>query len=238
MGKKTSQIITFVIDKDLDIKNHFFALNAYKQIKNRGISQAIEQSSENLLTLTSDEKIKVQIEKSIEQYYKQEEKLQSLADDINNEWVKIEKDVIRKLEIIHKFPFPLVSIKAVLSSANKWGYNWDERWFATSMFRNKFLSIDTAIHELMHFMFYKYYESICIGKELSKNQIWNIRESFSVLLNTEFAKFRFQEDGGKNSPTHIKLREIIKKSWENNRDFDKTLNDAIEYIKSDNNLIK
>jgi len=232
MQKQPSQIVTFVIDKDLDIKNHFIALNAYKQNKERGVSNSREDSSEALLLLKSEEEKKVQIEKTIAQYYKKEERLQSLADDINKEWVKIEKDVIKKLEEIHKFPFQFTSIRGVLSSANRCGYNTQECWFATSMRSNKFLCIDVATHELMHFMFHKYYEKICYDKGLNKDQIWHIKESFSVLLNIEFMQFRFQQDFGKNSPTHLKLREIIKNSWEKNHDFNKCLDEAIDFVKT------
>lgn len=229
--QKSSQIVIFIVDKDLDIKNHFIALNAYKRNKDRGILQNKEESSENLLKLTSDEEIRTQIEKSIEQYYKQKDKLLSLADDINKEWIKIEKDVIKKLEIVHKFPFPFTSIKGVLSSANRFGYDSNNGWFATNMRQNKYICIDVATHELMHFMFHKYYDQTCKEKGLSQNQMWDIKESFSVLLNIEFNQFRFQSDNGKNFPLHLKLREIIKNSWEKNHDFDKTLEEAIEYIK-------
>ncbi len=232
MVNKDSQVVTFVIDKEIDIKNHFIALNAYKQAKGRGIIYNKEDISEALLLLKSDDEIRIQIEKTIEQYYKQDKKLQSLADDINKEWIKIEKDVIQKLEGIHKFPFPYKSVKGVLSSANSYGYNTQECWFATSMRGNKFLCIDVATHELMHFMFHKYYEKICYDKGLNKDQIWHVKESFSVLLNIEFKEFRFQSDNGKNSPTHIKLREIIKNSWEKCNDFSKCLDEAIAYIKN------
>jgi hypothetical protein len=230
---KQSQIITFVIDKDLDIKNHLIALKAYKRNKDRGFTQNREESSENLLKLASDEDIKTEIEKSIEPYYKRKEKLLSLTDDINKEWIKIEKDVIHKLEVIHKFSFPHTSIKGVLSSANRFGYNQNESWFATNMRANKYICIDVATHELMHFMFHKYYDQVCVKKGLDKNQMWDVKEAFSVLLNVEFDQFRFQSDTGKNSPLHLMLRKVIQKSWEENHDFDKTLNDAIEYVKSD-----
>jgi hypothetical protein len=236
---KSFQIVTFVVDKNLDIKNHFIALKAYKRNKDRGFMQNKEESSENLLKLVrsedfdmEDENIRVQIEKSIEQYYKKENKLFSIVDDINKEWIKIEKDVIQKLEEIHKFPFPYTSIKGILSSANRFGYNSDEGWFATNMRTNKFICIDVATHELMHFMFHKYYDQVCIENGLNRNQMWDVKEAFSVLLNVEFDKFRFQSDSGKDSPIHTALREVIKNSWEKKHDFDITLREAIEYIKS------
>ena len=229
---KSLQIVTFVVDKDLDIKNHFIALKAYERNKDRGFTQNKEEISENLLKLTSNEEVRIQIEKFIEQYYKKEEKLFSLVNDINEEWIKIERDVISKLETIHKFPFSFTSIKGVLSSANRFGYNSDEGWFATNMRTNKYICIDVATHELMHFMFHKYYDQVCVEKGLNKNQMWDVKEAFSVLLNVEFDQFRFQSDSGKNHPLHLALREIIKSSWEKKHNFDEALQEAIEYIKS------
>jgi len=100
---KPSQIVTFVVDKNLDIANHFIAINAYKRNKDRGFKQNTNITIENILKLLSQEEIVIEIEKIIEKYYQKEEKLVSLANDINDEWIKIEKDFIHKLETVHKF---------------------------------------------------------------------------------------------------------------------------------------
>jgi len=226
---ESTQLITFVIDKNLDIANHIIALNSYRRNKERGFKQYKNDSIENLLNFKSEEEIKVEIEKSIEQYYKKETTLISLVNDVNEEWIKIEKAFISKLEKIHKFTFPNNPIKGVLSTASRFGYNTDDGWFATDMLRNKFLCIDTATHELMHFIFHKYYDQICIKNGLSKDQMWDIKESFTVLLNLEFIEFRFQLDKG-YSP-HMELREIIRHSWIKCHDFDKALEEAIKFIK-------
>jgi len=230
--QKPSQIVIFVVDKDLDIENHFIALMQYNKNKERGITQIKDENLENLLKLTSDEERKIQIEKIIEPYYIQKEKLLSITDDINREWIKIEKDYIHKLESVHGFPFPYTSIKGVLSPANKLGYDTGEGWFATNMRVNKYICIDMATHELMHFMFYKYYAQICKERGLSQNQIWDIKESFTVLLNIEFSQFIFLSDKSKGSPLHLILREIIKNSWEKYHDFNKALDEVIEYVKN------
>lgn len=223
---KSPQKILFVVDKELDIKNHFIGLNSYKKHNFQQKNERIEK----LLKLDSKKAIRKEIEKFIEQFYKKEDKLDSLVKDVNNEWTKIEKAFFLKLEAVHKFPFPQKSVKGVLSSANRFGYHTGDRWFATDMFRNKFICIDTATHELMHFMFHKYYDKVCKQKGLSKDQMWDVKESFTVLLNIEFNDFRFQFDNG--YPPHKELRETIKKSWLKNHDFDIVLSEAIEFVKS------
>jgi hypothetical protein len=228
---KSSQIVNFVVDKDLDIKNHLIGFDTYKRNKENSFPQFKNERIENLiLRNATKEEIIADIEKSMERYYKNKDKLISLTQDINKEWVKIEEKFIKKLEEIHKFPFTFTSIKGVLSAAGRFGYNMNEGWFAADMFGNKFVCMDVATHELMHFMFHKYYDKICEENELSKNQMWDVKESFTVLLNLECDNFRFRLDQG-YSP-HKDLREVIKKSWEQNHDFNKTLEDALKYVKS------
>ena len=221
------QIVKFLIDKKLDIVNHFIGLDSYKRNIDRGFQQTKNEKYEKLLKLTRAQQNN-EIENSISGYYKNENKLNSLAEDINNEWVKIEKDFIKKLEDVHKNPFPHKNIKGVLSSGGRFGYKIDEEWFATDMFKNKFISIDVATHELMHFMFHKYYWNLLKEKGLSENIMWDIKESFTVLLNLEFDNFRFQPDYG--YPPHKNLREAIEKSWKKNQDFDIALESAVESL--------
>lgn len=221
------QIVKFVIDKKLDIANHFAGLSSYRRGIARGSQQTKIENYEKLLKLSESQQNE-EIENRINRYYKDESKLNSLADDINNEWVKIEGDFIKKLEDVYKNPFPYKNIKGILSSGVRFGYNIDEGWFATDMIRNKFISIDVATHELMHFMFYKYYANTLEEKGLSKNIIWDIGEALTVLLNLEFDNFRFQLDYEKSS--HKNLREVIERSWNKSHDFNTTLEVAIEYV--------
>ncbi len=65
-------------------------------------------------------------------------------------------------------------------------------------------------------------------KGLLEKQIWDVKEAFTVLLNSEFSSIRFREDLG--YPENKKIREAIEKSWKKNRDFDKALESAIKIV--------
>jgi len=121
---------------------------------------------------------------------------------------KIEPNFIKKLEEVHKNTFDFGQIKGVLSSSFRFGYRIEEKesWFAVDIFRNKFLAIDTAMHELMHFMFHKYFDHICKDKGLTENQMWDIKESFTVLLNIEFNEAIFEGE----KAASLKIPEILK----------------------------
>ncbi len=219
--------IKFIIDKKIDIDNHLIALDAYRRHLKSGFKQR-DKINDALLRL-SIQKRKKEIEKSISGLYKKRKYLDVLARDINKVWIEIEPEFIRRLEKIHKHPFPFRSVRGVLSSAQGFGYKVDKGWFATSMFKNKFGATDTAMHELMHFMFHKYYQNSPAEKGLPQNKFWDVKESFTVLLNLEFEDLRFNMDYG--YPQHKKLREAITKSWKKHHDFDKALDAAVRAAK-------
>ncbi len=222
------QLVRFVIDKKLDIENHLIEIGVYKSKLHSNLKK--NDRIVRLLELTVPRQ-KKEIAKSIAGYYSVKNKmfLKGIAGDLNKAWLEIEKTVIRRFEMIHDRPFKFGQIRGVLSSANRFGYNIGEKWFATSMMRNKFMSIDTATHELMHFMFHKYYWDVCIERGLSQKQTWNIKEAFTVLLNLELSDVRFQPDWG--YPEHKKIREAIEKSWKRYRDFNKALEVAIKSVR-------
>lgn len=223
------QIVRFVVDKDLDIENHLIGLWVGKN-KFHALPPTQSEKYEKLLKLSPAGRKRF-IVKELEWRYSPSRKKLSilLAKEMNVAWAKIEKDFIRRIEKIHHRPFVFSSIKGVLSSAERFGYDLKHRWFATSMFRNTFASLDTAMHELMHFMFLTYYLKTCQEAGLSEKQIWDIKESFTTLLNVEFDDLRFNWDMG--YPEHKALRLIIRKTWLKTHDFDKTLAKAIAFVK-------
>jgi hypothetical protein len=232
MQKTAKQIVRFVVDEDLDIRNHLDRILTYKQQLHSFTSSSTERY-EKLLKLSPAGQERF-ITKELAWRYSPPKKklLVLLAKEMNGEWARIEKDFIRRIEKIHKRPFAFSSIRGVLSSADRFGYDLKHRWFATSMFRNTFASIDTAMHELMHFMFLTYYLKTCQDAGLSEKQIWDIKESFTTLLNVEFDDLRFNWDSG--YPEHKALRLVIKKTWLKTHDFDKTLAKAILFVKKQN----
>ena len=230
-SKKTvkKQIVRFVVDKNLDIENHLIGLWTYKN-QLHSLTPKFSERYEKLLALSPGAR-KRSIAKELEWRYSPPKKRLSilLAKEMNAAWARMEKNFIRRIEKIHRRPFAFSSVRGVLSSADRFGYDIQHRWFATSMFRNTFAGTDTAMHELMHFMFLTYYLKTCQEQGLSEKQIWDIKESFTTLLNLEFDDLRFNWDSG--YPEHKELRGIIKKSWIKTHDFDKTLAKAIAFVK-------
>ena len=223
-----NQIVSFVVDRELDIANYFTGLRSYERNMGRGFQQQKNERYEQLLSLPVVEQ-RTEIETYTDVFYKNVGRLESLAADINDAWVEIEDDFIKKLEEIHDgYVFPESAVRGVLSSGDRFGYNLEGKWFAVNMLKNKFIAMDIATHELMHFMFHRYYEDVCVQKGLTSNTIWDIKEAFTALLNLECGKFRFQLDNG-YSP-HLQLRGKIEKYWGQTHSFGKTLEAVIEEV--------
>ena len=223
------QIVRFVVDEDLDIENHLIGLWSYQK-KLHSLVPASNARYETLAKLSPAQRKRFVAKELAWRYAPAKKKLLvAMAKDMNAAWAKIEKRFIKGIEKIHGgHPFPFRSVKGVLSSADRFGYRIEEHWFATSMFRNTYSGTDTAMHELMHFMFLTYYLKPCQDAGLSEDQIWDIKESFTTLLNIEFDDIRFNWDAG--YPEHKELRGIIKKAWLKHRNFEKVLQIAIENI--------
>jgi hypothetical protein len=228
--KMKKQIVRFVVDEELDIENHLIGLWQYKN-KFHALAPGQKEKYKKLskLSLTAQKRF---LRNELAWRYAPSKKkmLEVLAEDMNVAWAKIENKFIKGIEKIHERPFAFKHIRGVLSSDNRFGYSLKDRWFSVSMFRNTFAGgTDNAMHELMHFMFLTYYLKPCQDRGLSEKQIWDIKESFTTLLNVEFDDLRFNWDAG--YPEHKELRAATKEAWLKTRDFDATLEQAILFVK-------
>jgi hypothetical protein len=223
-------IVTFVTGKHLDIRTHLVLLAGYKSKLHSG-TKAPDEELDALLKLSPAKQEKFMAEQLAWRYSPNRVKyLQPLADDMNKAWVRIEKEFMRRLEKIFHKPFPYRSVQGILSSAKRFGYRIEERWFGVSMFSNKFVGLDIAMHELSHFMFHYCYGRYLAKQKLTSSQAWAIKEAFTVLLNIEFDDLRFNTDFG--YPEHKSLRWAIRQSWTSHRDIDVAFQAAIDHVKN------
>jgi len=83
-------------------------------------------------------------------------------------------------------------------------------------------------HELSHFLFYDYFQNYLKEKGITEDKFQDLKESSTVLLNTEYFKnLLLIEDGG--YAPHQKLRELILSSWNKNKNLKKTIDDTRGY---------
>ncbi len=148
-------------------------------------------------------------------------------------WKKRELRVIVRLEEIHKRKFPVKYINFYYTSFKRcsYGHLKNKFWMHIHEYnKDKDLLCGVITHELMHLFFEKYYWNYCRKKGLNKEQTADIKEAFSVLINSDFRDlFKFNDRGYKN---HKKLRNYIAKEWKKSKNFEKVLDSAIKFVKN------
>jgi hypothetical protein len=109
-------------------------------------------------------------------------------------------------------------------------YNQKENWFMVSFWHSLPFSITTICHEIMHLQFLHYYENYLKNKGLNKNQIEDLKESLTFLLNEpEFEKIILSNDFG--YPEHARLRKKLRNIWLKDKDFAKLIDKAVLMLK-------
>ncbi|EKD22935.1 MAG: hypothetical protein ACD_83C00177G0001 [uncultured bacterium] len=104
-------------------------------------------------------------------------------------------------------------------------YDYPKRYFYLSLYHSLALNFTVIAHELAHFLFYQNFHKVCQQLGLDENQFQDLKESTTVLLNTqEFEDILLIEDQGYEP--HQKIRQLILASWNKERDLRK----IVEYL--------
>lgn len=124
-----------------------------------------------------------------------------------------------------------VKISIFITTFQRCPYNIKENFFYIRYRddENFKQSITNIYHELMHFLFHWNYWQKCQYAGLNENQIHNIKESFTALLNPILIKKNFPIDKGYK--IHQELRNKILKFWQESNDFEIILERIIKEIK-------
>ncbi len=225
--------IIFKTNKKIDFQNHLIQM----KWRDKTGFKYNEKDIEYFRSLENSKDTKEQwnrFEEYSKYFYSKENKenVHEIIDFYQDSWNKVEDVYISKMEEIHKNYFFYNVVLGVLStSPGGWGFNLkgDNPWFACPNKKNeRFLKV--AMHEIMHGFFIKYFREKCKKNfGLSNNQLWDVQESLTVLLNIELSDILPQEDLG--YPQHQELREEIKKIWLKTKDIDETLNHICKNIR-------
>ncbi|MCX6808158.1 MAG: hypothetical protein NTW50_00630 [Candidatus Berkelbacteria bacterium] len=146
--------------------------------------------------------------------------LQSAWEIIGNKYFKNLENLIQK-------PIYTEDFGCFFTSGFMCPYNEKGNWFMVSMWHSLPQQIATICHELMHLQFLHYYKKYLEDKGLSDNQIEDLKESLTFLLNEpEFKEIMLIEDNG--YPEHEKLRDYLQNVWQKDKKFEKLLDQTIE----------
>ena len=168
----------------------------------------------------------------IKEKYERESGLKFLQDEFLPYWDKKEKEIMDRLNKIHKNKFPAKFVNIYYTSCKRCPYGKEGKgfWIQLNGYnKNKDLLVSIIIHELMHLYFLKYYANLCLKKGLTKEQKEDIKEAFTILMNEEFkGVVKVKDEGYK---MHQNIRKFILKRWKKSKDFKKVLLDLTRNLK-------
>lgn len=149
---------------------------------------------------------------------------------LEKSWRVVEKKYFKILSVITEQPVFTEKFSCYFTTGLVCPYNEKENWFMVSMWHSTPFSITTICHELMHLQFLTYYKNYLKKNGLKNNQIENLKEALTFLLNEpEFEDIILSQDDG--YPEHQELRKKLRNIWSKNRNFQNLIDEAIGIIK-------
>jgi len=220
--------VTFKIDYTRDAKNYWEAANS-KPHWGYDFSKCVLPEIKEKVKGKSWNKSKNYLYSLLRKNYKRDGKMINLVKNQFSEvWSLIEDKYFERLEKVMKKPIYTGKFTAYMTTVKRYPYNEKENSFMVGFWEPTVSALLTAAHEIMHLQFHKYYWNQC-RKELNNDKTDDLKEAFTVLLNKEFLDLTVSTDRG--YPKHKKLRKYLAKEWDETHDFNKVLEEGINYLK-------
>lgn len=220
--------IHYRFDKEKDLK---IWLEFIKDpiVNGRDTSKYLSKKEKQILKLSKN-KQKSFIKKHINQFYTKEHKDRFLI-NVKQKIEKHKTEIIKRLEKIHNRKIPVTDVFIYYNTYNICPYFYNKKKKQSGFYVSRFVmdinhEINVFVHETMHVFFHCYFWNNCIKKGLSKEQVNDIKEAVTVIVNKEFKDIIPNKDKG--YPNHKNLRKVIEKEWLKEKNFEKMLNKIIE----------
>jgi len=150
---------------------------------------------------------------------------------LEKSWRIVEKKYFKTLSKVTQKPIFRNNFSCYFTTGFVCPYDEKENWFMVSMWHSIPFSITTICHEIIHLQFLHHYKDYLKDKGLKTNQIEDLKEAMTFLLNEpEFGDIVLSQDGG--YPEHQKMRERLRKIRLKERDFQKFLDRSIKELYS------
>lgn len=177
-------------------------------------------------------------QKIVEEYIKKNSKkgfknkvMYSEMQALEKSWKIVEKKYFEILAEITQQPIFKEQFSCYFTTGLMCPYNEKEGWFMVSMWHSVPFSITTICHEILHLQFLYYYKDYLKKKGLKNDQIEDLKEALTFLLNEpEFGNIILSQDNG--YPEHQKIRGKLQRIWNKEINFQKFLDKALKEIYS------
>ena len=135
--------------------------------------------------------------------------------ELEESWRKIEGPFLQRIEEMFKITYPASQIMAYLTTNQRCTYNIPENYFFVNFAAKS--SNHIIMHELFHFYTWYALHDDLVTAEIDENQYNDIKESLTVLLNTEFLEL-MNGARDKGYPQHVETREKVQELWNSSKD--------------------
>lgn len=149
---------------------------------------------------------------------------------LEQSWKLVEKKYFKTLASVTGKPVFRKSFGCYGTTGFMCPYSEKENWFMVSLWHSLPFSITTICHEMLHLQFLHYYKDYLKRQGLNKEQIEDLKEALTFLLNEpEFDSVILSCDDG--YPEHQDLRKKLQKIWSRKKDFKELVEKGIALIK-------
>jgi len=212
--------VSFTYDRDKDV---WCLLNKGKSSNN---SQTATKTYGDLVSRCGENPTAEQTSTFIDEYIKDKGiNIPGLCEKFEQDWLPIEKEYHRRAERV--FGATLKDdVTAYITVNNRCPYNIKDNYFFVSAF-NAFAR-RTVAHELWHFYTWKRFGAD-VEERLGKQKYNDIKESLTVLLNSECADLFPEGVNDVGYPQHQDLRKKVVQTWNKTKDIEDVWGACEEY---------
>lgn len=214
--------VKFIYDKKEDLKNFYNRCNQ-KIIIEHQIPEGIKDICIGKEFELIEDKLENETRNIID-----EEIISLFILAVQKKWDKINKEFFKRMGKIMNKSFTSETFIGMLIHLNVCGYDPKKNRFQFSIRTPiDYVLLNTA-HEIFHIYFHKYFENGILEK-LGVEKIHELKEALTVILNLDFSDlwFPFKDKGYAN---HEKLRAFISNEWEKDKNFEKLLENCVNYL--------
>ncbi len=141
-------------------------------------------------------------------------------ESINQNWRKIEKPFIARMEQIFNISYPASKITTYLTTNQRCTYNIQDNYFFV-YFASKFTN-GIIMHELFHFYTWHAFHDELTEVGVDENQYNDLKESLTELLNIEFVDL-MEGAHDQGYPQHTNMRKTVRETWNETKNIKKVV---------------
>lgn len=213
--------VEYSVQKDASTYINFIRnFNSYKHgrenIQSNLLKNLEPPLKEILEHAETDEEALARITSYLEKAYKDNpDIIESSISKLEASWEAVGRNIIYNLEFLYQKSFPFESVTVFLTTNNIFPHNYNNRYFYITH-KGVSTQLSTIKHELNHFMFYYYYDSL--EDTLGDEKYELLKESLTLFSNPD-------KEG---KPNEKELRDFFRsRLWEN---LDDAINAGAQFL--------